>query len=73
MSGKQPKGVNNTFRRTWDKEEFADKAKEREEKVTPCCRRLPLPFTLAAVRLPPMPGLNRWQALRRPCNIPAAV
>jgi hypothetical protein len=30
---KQPKGVVNTFRRTWDKEDFEDKAKEREEKV----------------------------------------
>ena len=36
MSGKQkqPKGVVNTFRRTWDKEDFEDKAKEREEKVS---------------------------------------
>ena len=39
MSGKgggqggNPKGVVNTFRRTWDKEEFREKAEEREEKV----------------------------------------
>lgn len=32
MADKQPKGVINTFRRTWDREEFEDKAKEREEK-----------------------------------------
>lgn len=31
--GKNPKGVVNTFRRTWDKEEFREKAEEREEKV----------------------------------------
>lgn len=35
MSGKaNPKGVNNVdFRRKWDKEEFREKAEEREEKV----------------------------------------
>lgn len=31
---KNVKGVNNVdFRRKWDKEDFAEKAKEREEKV----------------------------------------
>ena len=34
MSGKSnPKGVVNTYRRTWDKEEYREKAEEREEKV----------------------------------------
>jgi hypothetical protein len=32
-SKKAPTGVVNTFRKTWDKAEFADKAKEREKKV----------------------------------------
>ncbi|KAL4514908.1 hypothetical protein Ndes2526A_g03741 [Nannochloris sp. 'desiccata'] len=31
-SKKAPTGVVNTFRKTWDKEEYADKAKEREKK-----------------------------------------
>lgn len=34
MSGKaNPKGVVNTFRRTWDKEEYREKAEEREKQV----------------------------------------
>ena len=36
MSGKgkaNPKGVVNTFRRTWDKEEYREKAEEREKEV----------------------------------------
>lgn len=34
MSGKtNPKGVVNTFRRTWDKEEYREKAEEREQQV----------------------------------------
>jgi hypothetical protein len=39
MSGSDKKkklaaaGVDNTYRRTWDKSEFEDKAKERESKV----------------------------------------
>lgn len=28
-----PKGVANVFRRTWDKEEYREKAEEREDKV----------------------------------------
>jgi hypothetical protein len=32
-SKKAPTGVVNTFRKTWDKEEYADRAKERERKV----------------------------------------
>ena len=32
-SKKAPTGVVNTFRKTWDKEEYADKAKEREKNV----------------------------------------
>lgn len=34
---KNPKGVVNTFRRTWDKEEFREKAEQREEKVRWWC------------------------------------
>jgi hypothetical protein len=41
MSGKSnPKGVVNTFRRTWDKEEYREKAEEREKEV---CVAWPLP------------------------------
>lgn len=31
--GKKSSGVDNTFRRTWDKDEFREKAEEREKKV----------------------------------------
>ena len=44
---KNPKGVVNTFRRTWDKEEFEDKAEKREKEVR---RRMPPP---PAAPLPP--------------------
>jgi len=32
-SKKAVAGVDNTFRKTWDKDEFEDKAKAREKKV----------------------------------------
>jgi len=38
-------GVDNTFRRTWDKEEFTAKADEREKKVS-CCYSLQCPRSL---------------------------
>lgn len=40
MSGKSnPAGVKNVFRRTWDRAEFEEKAKEREEAVSRRRRR----------------------------------
>ena len=35
---KETKGVVNTFRRTWDREDFEDKAKDREDKASACGR-----------------------------------
>lgn len=47
-------GVDNTFRRTWDKEEFSAKADEREKKAS-CCSSLQclrsLPEALSTMRL----------------------
>lgn len=40
MSGKPAAGVDNTHRKTWDKSEFHEKAKEREKMVR-CCSLLP--------------------------------
>jgi hypothetical protein len=33
MSKKAIAGVNNTFRKTWDKSEYAEKAEQREKEV----------------------------------------
>jgi hypothetical protein len=55
-------GVDNTYRRKWNKEDFVEKAREREDKVP----SLPSSFTLLLFLFCPQSRVPKTKAMESP-------